>query len=224
MQNVPVFNPTSPEAKAISDLFFAVLVICGVILAIVTGVVAYSLVRSRARPGAGEPRQVFGSRPLEILWTGVPMLMLGWIFALTVRAMGVADPSATEPPDLTVIGHQWWWEVRYAKSPVVTANEIHVPAGQRLLVRVVGPPELGKPPDPSIIAADPRPDWYLLWYFAVLALLPHGMENWFKVGGPLLAGVVLLLLPILRNRACPRRSGIDRPGGSPPARAGHGQP
>lgn len=91
--------------------------------------------------------------------------------------------------------------MRYAKSPVVTANEIHIPAGQRLLVRVIGPPELGKPPDPSIIAVDPRPDWYLLWYFAVLAMPPHGMENWFVVGGPLLAGVVLLLLPILRNRA-----------------------
>ena len=75
-----------------------------------------------------------------------------------------------------------------------------------MLVRVIGPPELGKPPDPSIIAADLRPDWYLLWYFAVLPLLPYGLENWFMVGGPLLAGVVLLLLPILRNRACPRRS------------------
>jgi cytochrome c oxidase subunit 2 len=129
MQDVPVFNPASPEAKAISDLFFTVLVICGVILAIVTGVVAYSLVRSRARPGAAEPRQVFGSRPLELLWTGVPILVLVWIFALTVPAMRAAAPSATEPPDLRVIGHQWWWEVRNAASPVATANEIHIPAG-----------------------------------------------------------------------------------------------
>jgi cytochrome c oxidase subunit 2 len=136
MQDLPVFNPASPEAKAISDLFFAVLVICGVVLAIVTGIVAYSLVRCRARPGATEPRQVFGNRSLELLWTGVPILVLVWIFALTVRAMRAADPSGTEPSDLTVIGHQWWWEVRYAASPVVTANEIHIPAGQRLLVRV----------------------------------------------------------------------------------------
>ena len=136
MQDIPVFNPASPEGKAISDLFFAVLVICGVILAIVTGVVAYNLVRSRARPGAGEPRQVFGNRRLEILWTVVPFLVLVWIFALTVQAMRLSDPGTARPPDLTVIGHQWWWEVRYAKSGVVTANEIHIPVGEKLSVRL----------------------------------------------------------------------------------------
>jgi len=76
-----------------------------------------------------------------------------------------------------------------------------------LLALVLGPPELGKPPDPSIIEAYPRPDWYLLWYFAVLALLPHGTENYFMVFGPLLAGLILILLPFLWNRGerSPRR-------------------
>jgi ubiquinol-cytochrome c reductase cytochrome b subunit len=64
---------------------------------------------------------------------------------------------------------------------------------------VFGPPHLGKPPDPTIIQASPRPDWYLLWYFAVLALLPHGLENYVMVGAPLLAGLVLVLLPFLFN-------------------------
>jgi len=136
MQEIPVFNPASPEGKAISDLFLAVLVICGVILAMISGLVAYSLVRSRARPGAGEPRQVFGNRRLEVIWTVVPFLVLVWIFALTVQAMRISDPAAVQSPDLTVIGHQWWWEIRYAKSGVVTANEIHIPFGERWLVRL----------------------------------------------------------------------------------------
>jgi len=77
------------------------------------------------------------------------------------------------------------------------------------LALVFGPPELGKPPDPSIIEAYPRPDWYLLWYFAVLALLPHGTENYFIVFGPLLAGLLLICLPFISNRG--ERSPQRRP-------------
>lgn len=72
--------------------------------------------------------------------------------------------------------------------------------GLIVLALVFGPPELGKPPDPSIIAADPRPDWYLLWYFAVLALLPHGTERVFMVFAPLIAGFLLILLPFVFPR------------------------
>lgn len=70
-----------------------------------------------------------------------------------------------------------------------------------------GPPTLGRIPDPTIIQAQPRPDWYLLWYFAVLALLPHGAENYMIVFGPPLAGLVLLLLPFLfpTGERSPRR-------------------
>jgi ubiquinol-cytochrome c reductase cytochrome b subunit len=65
---------------------------------------------------------------------------------------------------------------------------------------VVGAPKLSKPPDPAIIEALPRPDWYLLWYFAVLALLPPGIEPWVMVGAPLLLAVFLFGLPFVANR------------------------
>ena len=70
-----------------------------------------------------------------------------------------------------------------------------------------GAPPLDKPPDPSVVAASPRPDWYLLWYFGVLALLPHGTEKYFMVFGPLLAGIILIALPFVSNRGerSPRR-------------------
>jgi ubiquinol-cytochrome c reductase cytochrome b subunit len=69
-----------------------------------------------------------------------------------------------------------------------------------VLAWTLGPPKLDQPPDPSIITANPRPDWYLLWYFAVLALLPHGSENYFMIFGPMLAGAILILLPFFFNR------------------------
>jgi len=72
-----------------------------------------------------------------------------------------------------------------------------------------GAPQLGKPPDPSITTASPRPDWYFMWYFAVLALLPHGTEQYFLVFGPLLAGIVLITLPLFSNRG--ERSPWRRP-------------
>jgi ubiquinol-cytochrome c reductase cytochrome b subunit len=76
-----------------------------------------------------------------------------------------------------------------------------------LLAIVFGPPELGKPPDPSIIEAYPRPDWYLLWYFALLALLPKGTEDLFMILGPILVGLLLIALPFISRRGerSPRR-------------------
>jgi ubiquinol-cytochrome c reductase cytochrome b subunit len=69
-----------------------------------------------------------------------------------------------------------------------------------LLAWVVGPAKLDNPPDPSLINAHPRPDWYFWWLFALLALLPHALENYFMVLLPLLIGVVLFSVPLVSNR------------------------
>ena len=73
----------------------------------------------------------------------------------------------------------------------------------------VGPPEIGAPPDPSLINADPRPDWYLLWYFAILALCPSSLETAVILGAPLFIGVLLMSPPIFSNKG--ERSARKRP-------------
>ena len=81
--------------------------------------------------------------------------------------------------------------------------------GIALLAIFVGPPALDLKPDPTIIDAEPRPDWYFLWYFAVLALSPHELENYIIILGPAIAGIALLALPILFNKG--ERHPLRRP-------------
>ncbi len=71
----------------------------------------------------------------------------------------------------------------------------------------VGPPQLGAQADPTNVRADPRPDWYFLWYFALLALIPPSTEDWVIIGFPLLVGVILLALPLVapKGERSPRR-------------------
>lgn len=72
--------------------------------------------------------------------------------------------------------------------------------GIMLLAWFVGPPPLDNPPDPTLINANPRPDWYLLWYFAVLALTPPILEDYLILLGPAIAIGILLALPFIWNK------------------------
>ncbi len=78
-----------------------------------------------------------------------------------------------------------------------------------LIAVIVGPPALDAPPNPSNIDALPVPDWYFVFYFAFLALMPPQMETYLMVFGPLLIGLILFLLPFISNRG--ERSPLRRP-------------
>ncbi len=139
MGGISTFNPSSPQAQSISNLFVWNLVIAGIIFALILGLVIYIAIRYRGRPGVGEPPQVFGHSRLEITWTISPAVVLLVMFGFMIASMRTADPPVgDQPPDLVVTGWQWWWQVQYPASSVVTANEIHIPVGKRLLVRIEG--------------------------------------------------------------------------------------
>jgi ubiquinol-cytochrome c reductase cytochrome b subunit len=77
------------------------------------------------------------------------------------------------------------------------------------LALIFGPPKIGRPPDPSLIAADPRPDWYLLWYFSILALCPPRIETFVILLAPLFVGALLFSAPLISNKG--ERSASRRP-------------
>ncbi len=113
------------------------LLIAAVVFLVVAVGVVYSVVRYRWRGQATEPRQIFGSRKLEVLWTLAPIAILTGLFIVTVRAMVLIDaPQDSERPvDLVITGHQWWWEARYPNG-VVVPWDIHIPTSRRLRVRI----------------------------------------------------------------------------------------
>lgn len=73
----------------------------------------------------------------------------------------------------------------------------------------IGAPPVEKAPNPSVVQASPRPDWYLLWIFALFALMPAHIESYAIVIVPPLALFVLFALPFLRNSG--ERSPLRRP-------------
>ena len=111
-------------------------------IALVVGLaLAWILVRFRDRPGVSRvPAQTRGHTLLEISWTIAPALVL---LAIAIPTIQVIFRTQAAPPrdalEITVYGHQWWWEFRYPALQVVTANELHVPAGRPVALTLQGP-------------------------------------------------------------------------------------
>ncbi len=63
-----------------------------------------------------------------------------------------------------------------------------------------GPKHIGEIADPTILKTSPRPDWYFLSLFAILALMPPKLEDTLIVAGPLVLGIVLVILPIVASK------------------------
>jgi cytochrome c oxidase subunit 2 len=126
-----IFAPVSPPADAIVTAATLVLAITAGIFVVVGGLLAVAIVRFRRRrdDDGREPAQVYGSEQIELAWTVIPILIVVVLCLVTARTVYDVQ-GATKPPgaiDVTVVGHQWWWEIRYPDLGVVTANELHVP-------------------------------------------------------------------------------------------------
>jgi cytochrome c oxidase subunit II len=126
-----IFDPAATPAHSAYGLSMLVLSITLAIFLIVGGLLLYALIRYRHRPEDSdhEPAQIYGSNQIELSWTVIPILIVVTLFLTTTRViLGTeAIPKPDSAMDVTVIGHQFWWEYRYPKLGVVTPNELHIP-------------------------------------------------------------------------------------------------
>ena len=127
---------TGDFGAPIHDLYTTIFWWTVVILAVVYGVLAYVLVRFRERPDRA-PSRTRGHLLLEVGWTLVPAVIVVLIAIPTIQAVfRTQEPAPEGALIVEVVGHQWWWEFRYPEQGVVTANELHLPVGRTVELRL----------------------------------------------------------------------------------------
>lgn len=143
-------NPAGPHALSLSKLWWWFFTICTIVFVLVMIAVLLSL-RKRTREAVlatpvlepaheGERRR----RNVVVSATTVSLILM-FVLLLVSFSAGrslTADMAHKNGLNVDVVGHQWWWEVRYqdvnASNIFTTANEIHIPVGVPVLFRLQG--------------------------------------------------------------------------------------
>jgi len=143
LQSLPTqsaLRPAGVQAARIYGLWEFLLITATVVFVLVVGAAVYAVVHPRReRPEAEVHR-------LMTRWvTGAIVVTLVVLFTFLIVDFNHGRVLAAPPPDaealtIAVKGHQWWWEVEYPDSApqrrVTTANEIHVPVGRPVELRL----------------------------------------------------------------------------------------
>ena len=97
----------------------------------------WGILRGRRRSEDDIRRDVpWGDKFVLIAGLGVTGVILVTFFLVSLRSMAtLAQGGDGTSLQIAVTGHDWWWEARYPNG-AVTANEIHVPTGQHVLLQL----------------------------------------------------------------------------------------
>jgi cytochrome c oxidase subunit 2 len=132
-----LLDAAGPGARSIAELTWVLLLVMTLIAVIVLGLLGYAALHRRKHEPDTRPRS---DRPAIrwVLFGGLiaPAVILVALFVFIMRSLGVLARTGETTLTIEVTGRQWWWQVDYPFSNpslnVRTANEIHIPVGQRV--------------------------------------------------------------------------------------------
>jgi cytochrome c oxidase subunit II len=138
--------PESHQAKDIASLFWWMMGGAWIGLALVVALLLLAWRRSNRR-GIGSDADTTDRKPGEktawyvVVGLGIvmPVALIAALFVISdlfVIKTTQAPAAASTQLTVRVIGHMWWWEVRYPGTTAVTANEIHIPVRTPVRVEV----------------------------------------------------------------------------------------
>jgi cytochrome c oxidase subunit 2 len=133
--NQNTLDPASHPERSISNLFWVMFGIAIVGFGLIVFLLFLGWVR-RERPNLpGGRGEAAATRIVLGFGVALPIVLLSALFIWSdffVMRSTAAPAEGSTALTIHVIGHQWWWEVRYDNSTAVTANEIHIPVGTRV--------------------------------------------------------------------------------------------
>ena len=126
-----IFHNHTDFNRDVGHLFDILIGLGSFVFLFVETILIITLIKFRKRDGQPAPQQTHGNTRLEILWTAIPALILAVIAVPTVRTIFKTEaPAASDALQVTVTGHQWWWEFQYPQLGITTANELYLPIGR----------------------------------------------------------------------------------------------
>ncbi len=126
-----IFHNHTDFNRDVGHLFDILIGLGSFVFLFVETILIITLIKFRKRDGQPAPQQTHGNTRLEILWTAIPALILAVIAVPTVRTIFKTEaPAAKDALQVTVIGHQWWWEFQYPQLGITTADELYLPIGR----------------------------------------------------------------------------------------------
>lgn len=134
--------PKGDYAEMVDGLFMTTVYLATFVFIVVEGALLWAIFRFRGKPTDPDPEQSHGNTLVEIIWTVVPAVVLAIVAVPTVKTIFATAKVPTTSADgkaplkVEVIGHQWWWEFRYPELGITTANELHVPVGRTIDLRM----------------------------------------------------------------------------------------
>ena len=134
--NLGMPSPVTSQGTESRDLWRIFVWTAIVIGAIVYALVIFVVVRYRRRRSAGEPSQRQYNVPVEIVYTAIPLVIVGVLLGLSIRAENKVTATSKDP-DLTVsvVGFQWQWQFNYQGTPISITG---VPGKDPVLMLPVG--------------------------------------------------------------------------------------
>lgn len=121
-----MLHPAGPRAERIATLWWVLFAVCTATFLITMGLATVGILR---RSSTGEGASPLGNRFIFVSGAAIPAVVL---MGILIASLGAQSADAKRDVDFTivVVGHQYWWEVRYPDQAIITANEIHVPVGR----------------------------------------------------------------------------------------------